>query len=86
MAFFCMRVILTCLIENFLTSSVACVPKVVLSSNRFISVTLIVNQIKMVYKPNQRKRNAVKIFLEYREILQNMLQTNNQNIKYVKHP
>ena len=40
----------------------------------------------MVYKPNQRKRNAVKIFLEYREILQNMLQTNNQNIKYVKHP
>ena len=40
----------------------------------------------MVYKPNQRQRNAVKIFLEYREILQNMLQTNNQNIKYVKHP
>ena len=72
-----MCVMLTYLIENFLTSSVACVPNVVLSSNRFISVTLIVNQIRMVYKPNQQKRKAVKIFLEYREILQSMLQTNN---------
>ena len=31
----------------------------------------------MVYKPNQQKRNAVKNFLEYREILQSMLQINN---------
>ena len=31
----------------------------------------------MAYKPNQQNRNAEKKFLEYREIFQNMLQTNN---------